>query len=141
MQHCKVQFADLDAVVRGNLTNEDAVSTNHKVGVKVTEVDGLITDVTVVEDDIASATDLSTLASDVESQAQVTAAALTDLDTRLTTLGTTVGNIDLTVKANKAAITTATINNWSASYTAASENLVWTNTQTTVYVPVSGQSL
>lgn len=134
-------IADLDAVVRGNLTNGDEVSTNHKVGVKVTEVDGLITDVTVVEDDIASATDLSTLASDVESQAQVTAAALTDLDTRLTTLGTTVGNIDLTVKANKAAITTATINNWSASYTAASENLVWTNTQTTVYVPVSGQSL
>jgi hypothetical protein len=134
-------IANLDAVVRGNLTNEDTVSTDHKVGVKVTEEDGLITNVTVVENDIASATDLATLASDVESQAEVTAAALTDLDTRLTTLGTTVGNIDLTVKANKAAITTATINNWSASYNAGSENLVWTNTQTTVYVPVSGQSL
>ena len=42
-------------------------------------------------------------------------------------------------KANKAAISTATVNNWSTSF--ANEELVWTNTQTTVYVPVNGQTL
>ena len=35
--------------------------------------------------------------------------------------------------------TTSTVNNWAASY--ASETLTWTNTETSVYVPVSGQSL
>lgn len=61
---------------------------------------------------------------DIEANERVVAAALNDL------------NIN---KANKAAISTSTINNWSSSY--ANGNLVWTSTQPTVYVPVSGQTL
>lgn len=50
---------DLDATVRGNLTEGDAVKTGH-VGVKVVEVDGKLTEVKVVESDIASAASLGT---------------------------------------------------------------------------------
>lgn len=131
----------LDAVVRGNLEQNDTISTGHKVGVKVTEVDGVITDVTVVEDDIASASDLATLTSTVETHSEVTAAALVDLDNRLDTVESSVTAIDLTVKANKAAITSDNINNWSAIYDSSTESLQWTNTITAVYVPVSGQTL
>lgn len=134
-------ISDLDAVVRGNLELNDTISTGHKVGVKVTEVDGLITDVTVVEDDIASASDLATLTSTVETHSEVTAAALVDLDNRLDTVESSVTAIDLTVKANKAAITSDNINNWSATYDSSTESLQWTNTITAVYVPVSGQTL
>lgn len=135
-------LSELDTVESDNITttnNVDAVSEGHNVGVKITQENGLITDVTVLEDDIASAADLAALTSTVETHSEVTAAALVDLDTRLTTLNTSVGAIDLTVKANKAAITTASINNWSSSYS--NGNLQWTNTPTTVYVPVTGQSL
>ena len=134
-------ITELDAVVRGNLNNSDEVTTGHKVGVKVTEVDGVITDVTVVEDDIASAQDLEDLTDTVEEHAEVTAAALTDLNSRLTTVETNVGGIDLTTKANKAAITTGNINNWTTYYNSSSHQLEWSNTETSVYVPVSGQSL
>lgn len=134
-------ITDLDAVVSGNLDNNDDVTTGHKVGVKVTEVDGVITNVTVVENDIASAQDLEDLTDTVEEHSEVTAAALVDLDSRLTTVETNVGGIDLTTKANKAAITTGNINNWTTSYNSSSHQLEWTNTETSVYVPVSGQSL
>lgn len=54
------EIAKLDATVRGNLTNGDAVETDKHVGVKVVEVDGKLTEVTVVESDIASAALLGT---------------------------------------------------------------------------------
>ena len=62
--------------------------------------------------------------SDIEANERVVAAALNDLNTN---------------KANKAAISTATVNNWSSSYS--NGNLTWTSTQPTVYVPVSGETL
>lgn len=122
-------IADLDATV-GSTT----VASGKHVAVQVVEADGVLTGVTVTEDDIASAQDLEDLTNTVEEHAEVTAAALNDLDSRITA-------IDLTTKANKAAITTGTINNWTSSYTAGTETLSWSNTETTVYVPVSGQSL
>lgn len=51
----------LDATVRGSLTEADAVAEGKHVGVKVVEEDGVITGVTVVEDDIASAAALADL--------------------------------------------------------------------------------
>lgn len=50
---------NLDATVRGNLNNDETIATGKKVGVKVVETDGKLTNVTVVENDIASATDLT----------------------------------------------------------------------------------
>lgn len=56
------KIQELDATVRGNLTNGDAVETDKHVGVKVVEADGKLTNVTVVESDIASAALLGTTA-------------------------------------------------------------------------------
>lgn len=56
------KIQELDATVKGNLTAGDAVETGKHVGVKVVEVDGKLTDVTVVESDIASAALLGTTA-------------------------------------------------------------------------------
>ena len=53
------EIGKLDATVRGNLNNDDTIATDKKVGVKVVETDGKVTNVTVVENDIASATDLT----------------------------------------------------------------------------------
>ena len=50
----------LDATVRGNLTEGDAVETDKHVGVEVVEENGKLTSVTVVESDIASAAELGT---------------------------------------------------------------------------------
>ena len=50
----------LDATVRGNLTTDDVIQKGKHVGVKVVEEDGKLTEVTVVESDIASAADLGT---------------------------------------------------------------------------------
>lgn len=50
----------LDATVRGNLTEGDVIQPDKHVGVKVVEVDGKLTEVTVVESDIASAALLGT---------------------------------------------------------------------------------
>ena len=52
-------FGNLDATVRSALNNDDTIATGKHVGVKVVETDGLLTNVTVVENDIASATALS----------------------------------------------------------------------------------
>ena len=49
------EIAKLDATVRGNLTDGDVIQTDKHVGVKVVEVDGKLTEVKVVESDIASA--------------------------------------------------------------------------------------
>lgn len=51
----------LDATVRDNLTTNDVIQTGH-VGVKVVEEDGKLTEVKVVESDIASAALLGTTA-------------------------------------------------------------------------------
>ena len=56
------KIQELDATVRGNLTADDVIATNKHVGVKVVEADGKLTDVTVVESDIASAELLGTTA-------------------------------------------------------------------------------
>ena len=54
------KIEELDATVRGNLTEGDAVETDKHVGVKVVEENGKLTSVTVVESDIASAKLLGT---------------------------------------------------------------------------------
>lgn len=56
------KIQELDATVRGNLTADDVIAINKHVGVKVVEEDGKLTDVTVVESDIASAALLGTTA-------------------------------------------------------------------------------
>lgn len=133
-------IAALDATV-----GSQTVTSGKHVAVEVVEQNGVLTGLTVTEDDIASATDLTNLTNTVEEHSEVTAAALTDLNTRLDAVETNLGSTDLTTalatKANKAAITTGTVNNWTSSYTAGTETLTWSNTETTVYVPVSGQSL
>ena len=115
-------ISDLDAVIysgsNGSTDNATAATsytndTTSQVAIKLTETDGVITGIDIKTNDIASATDLTTA------------------NTAITALQTG--------KANKAALTTAQVNNWSASYL--NENLTWTNTPATVYVPVSGQTL
>ena len=54
------KIGELDATVRGNLTEGDALETDKHVGVKVVEENGKLTSVTVVESDIASAKLLGT---------------------------------------------------------------------------------
>ncbi len=68
---------NLDATVKGSLdANDDTkVATGKHVGVKIVEENGLLTSVTVVEDDIASASDLN----DYE---LTVSAALNDLESR-----------------------------------------------------------
>lgn len=56
----------LDATKRGQLTELDALATGAHVGVKVVETDGKLTEVTVVEDNIASASDLTALSTKVD---------------------------------------------------------------------------
>ena len=125
------------------------IATGKHVAVQVTEVDGKLTDVTVVEDDIASATALSAL--DTAAVKSVNGATgntitLTGGDIALsnataTKLDAYVTNLD-SIKANKAAITTATINVWSTpTYTSGTETLTWSSTGVTAYVPVSNETL
>jgi len=45
------------------------------------------------------------------------------------------------IKANKDAITTGSVNNWTTSYDSETATLEWTSTSTPVYVPVTGKSL
>lgn len=55
----------LDATVRGQLTEADGLEAGKHVGVKVVETDGKLTEVKVVEDNIASASDLNALTTTV----------------------------------------------------------------------------
>ena len=55
----------LDATQRGQLTEDDAVEDTKHVGVKVVETDGKLTEVKVVEKDIASAAALTALTTTV----------------------------------------------------------------------------
>ena len=54
------KIEELNATVRGNLTEGDVIQTGKHVGVKVVEENGKLTSVTVVESDIASAAELGT---------------------------------------------------------------------------------
>ena len=120
--------------------------TTHKVAVKVTEVDGKITVVDVKTNDIASASDLTTLdnaaVKSVNSKSPTNGAvtlyasdlALSDSDN--TTIAAKLTSLDSN-KANKAAIATGSVNNWAVPQYA-SETLTWTNTATSVYIPGTG---
>lgn len=58
-------IAGLDATKRGQLTEADKVVDGKHVGVKVVETDGKLTEVKVVEDNIASKSDLTALTATV----------------------------------------------------------------------------
>lgn len=150
-------IANLDAEVYGAGSNGTSATTDattaatsftgdttNKVVVKVTEVDGKITAVNVKTNDIASASDLTTL--DNAAVKSVNGAtgnsitlyagdvALSSSDN--TTVAAKLTSLD-TTKANAAYISNAQINNW-ADPTYSSETLTWNNTATTVLVPGAG---
>lgn len=148
-------IADLDAEVYGadgqatdatTAATSYANDTTHKVVVKVTEVDGKITAVNVKTNDVASASDLTTLnnaaVKSVNGETPTNGAvtlyatdvAVSDSDTTKVSAALATLSSD---KANKAAIASGSINNWSVP-TYASETLTWTNTATNVYVPGTG---
>ncbi len=148
-------IADLDAVVygadgaTGTATTADtsyANDTTSKVAVKVTEVDGKITVVDVKTNDIASAQALTTLdnaaVKSVNTKTPTNGAvvllgsdiAVSDSDN--TTVAAKLTSLS-TDKANKAAITSGSVNNWGAP-TYASETLTWNSVATAVYVPGTG---
>ena len=120
--------------------------TNNKVVVKVTEVDGKITAVNVKTNDVASAQALTTLdnaaVKSVNTKTPTNGAvtlyatdvAVSDSDTTKVSAALATLSSD---KANKAAIATGSVNNWSVP-TYASETLTWTNVATNVYVPGTG---
>lgn len=67
------EIEKLDATVRGSLESNDTVSSGKHVGVKVVETDGKLTEVLVVENDIASAQSVTDLSSTVNTmQTQIT---------------------------------------------------------------------
>ncbi len=93
------KIEELDATVRGNLTEGDAVETGH-VGVKVVEENGKLTGVTVVESDIASAALLGTkgdastvdtafgrIQKEVEERGAAITKAIADLDSSVAATG------------------------------------------------------
>lgn len=148
-------IADLDANVYGadgkasdavNAENSYANDNSSKVVVKVTEEDGKITAVNVKTNDIASAKALTTLdnaaVKSVNSKTPTAGAVtlyasdvnLSDSDN--TTIAAKLTSLDSN-KANKAAIATGSVNNWSVP-TYASETLTWTNVATNVYIPGTG---
>lgn len=148
-------IADLDATVYGadgkasdavNAENSYANDNSSKVVVKVTEVDGKITAVNVKTNDVASAKALTTLdnaaVKSVNSKTPTAGAVtlyasdvnLSDSDN--TTIAAKLTSLDSS-KANKAAIASGSVNNWSVP-TYASETLTWANVATNVYVPGTG---
>lgn len=148
-------IADLDATVYGadgqasdavNAENSYANDNSSKVVVKVTEEDGKITAVNVKTNDVASAQALTALDNTaVKSVNSKTATAgavtlyasdvnLSDSDN--TTIAAKLTSLDSN-KANKAAIATGSVNNWSVP-TYVSETLTWTNVATNVYIPGTG---
>jgi hypothetical protein len=145
----KVIYGGSEGVNNGTAANYDADGTSY-VAVKLTEEDGLITYLDVKVNDIASATSLAGLDSvaiksinGVSRPANDTTGAIsldaTQID--MSSTDTTKISAAIAAKANKDALTTSTVNNWSAAYQSDNERLAWTNTQTTVYVPVNGKDL
>ena len=142
----KVIYGGSGGVNNGTDANYDADGTSY-VAVKLTEEDGIITYLDVKVHDIASATALAGLdSSAVKSINNInpTNGAISldatqikmSSDQAAATISAAIAG-----KANKNAITTAYVNNWSAQYNSGTEALAWTNTQTQVYVPASGNEL
>ena len=125
------------------------IATGKHVAVHLTEVDGKINTMTVTEDDIASATALAALDAEVvKSVNGATGNTITLTGADIALSGSTATKLDAYItsveaaKANKAAFTTDTIDEWATpTYEAGTETLMWTSAGVTVYVPVSGQSL
>lgn len=84
-------IATLDATV-----GSQTVADGKHVAVEVVETDGKLTDLTIVEQDIASAQDLSDLAKVVEDNEHTTAAAVNELNERINSLPTEVGVMSIT---------------------------------------------
>lgn len=130
------------------LDSEVTSTDGTNVQVKVTETDGKITAVNITQDDTAK---------DSEVVKTVNSVPLTEGTNDVTINGTNIkvggsgtyatGTVEAAIldltssKANKNAIGTASVNNWESQYLSNSETLQWTNTATTVYVPVSEQTL
>lgn len=137
--------AEADTAFSGDTTN--------KVAVKISEVDGKITQVDVKTNDIASAQALTTL--DTAVVKKVNNVTPTNNEVTLTGTNIAVSSSDTTKldakivdltnqinsKANKAAIGSDSINNWSTQYDSTNEKLIWTSAAKAVYVPVTNQSL
>lgn len=92
------KIQELDATVRGNLTADDVIATNKHVGVKVVEADGKLTDVTVVESDIASAALLGTT-DDTSAQATAFGYIKKEAEARDTAITNAIAVLDSTVAA------------------------------------------
>lgn len=142
----KVIYGGSVGVNNGSGDNYTADATSY-VAVKLTEEDGIITYLDVKVNDIASAAALAGLdSSAVKSINNInpTNGAISldatqikmSSDQAAATISAAIAD-----KANKNAITTAYVNNWSAQYNSGTEALAWTNTQTQVYVPASGNEL
>lgn len=84
---------NLDAVERSQMSEADEVTATDKVGIKVTQVDGLVTSVLVKTNDIASADDLDALealvgtAEDTKAKATVFGAIAKEEDARKAQIG------------------------------------------------------
>ena len=147
-------ISELDTVIyggsvgvnNGTSANYDADATSY-VAVKLTEEDGVITYLDVKVNDIASATALAGLDSSavksVNNINPTNGAIVLDATQIKMSSDQAAATISAAIadKANKNAITTAYVNNWSAQYNSGTEALAWTNTQTQVYVPASGNEL
>lgn len=158
-------ITDLDMIVYGadgatgstgsTATSDYADDTTHKVAIKLTEVDGKVTAIDVKTNDIASATGVAAAIAELSDEAVksvngATGNAVTIYATDITLSNGSATSVSGALtsldenKANKAAITGAQVNNWACEYAAtgaSAETLIWTNTATDVYVPVSGQTL
>lgn len=95
------KIQELDAAVRGNLTADDVIATNKHVGVKVVEEDGKLTDVTVVESDIASAALLGTTA-DTSAAATAFGYIKKEAEDRAVAITGAIESLDKTVSATEA---------------------------------------
>ena len=136
------KLAEVASAASGGITDLDAVetgSTSH-VSVTVTEVDGVITDVTVTETDIASATGLAALdGAAVKSVSGETGNSVTLDGSNIYvtgTSGTTIAQA-LNSKFDANSIGQTSVKNWEASYVSDNEELAWTSQNVTVYAPTS----
>lgn len=129
--------------------DSDKTSTDGtNVQVKVTETDGKITAVNITQDDTAKDSEVVKTVNNVPLTANTNDVTINGTNIKVGGSGTyATGTVEAAIldltssKANKNAIGTASVNNWESQYLSNSETLQWTNTATTVYVPVSGQTL
>ena len=136
------KLAEVATAASGGITDLDAVetgSTSH-VSVTGTEVDGVITDVTVTETDIASATGLAALdGAAVKSVNGETGNSVTLDGSNIHVPGTSGSTIAqaLNSKFDANSIGQTSVKNWEASYVSDNEELAWTSQNVTVYAPTS----